>query len=309
MATYFFKDTTSYSISDPGNWYTDMYFGTPAGIVPDFSTNSGVIGDSSTPVRCDVDSNITVSNGNTLNVTANATLYIGNSSYVCVLVISNLSTLSLEPGSFCYITTNTEINNQSGGTILVNGQLTLQNGSQLANIGTTNIAGAVDIAIGASFIHNGALSTTIGGVLAVNPSTTFSIGVGSTIYNDGTFYNYGIINVPNNTTFTNQRTLINGPAAVFIINNTFSNGGTFNNQGSALNLNTFNNQGTFINLSAITNNGVFNTTAQGVFASSPNSNFNNNNQFIFGSVYNTYFKGKVFPQIPSSAAFGTAILF
>lgn len=309
MATYFFKDTTSYSISDPDNWYYDAALTTPASLVPNFSSDSVVIGDDSTSVRCDIDSNITVGLGQAFIVTANASVYVGIASYSSILVISGQ--LEIYTGGYFYVTSNGDL--VANGPVNVYGLLNVDAGGYVVNTANLVIYGTFNIQSTGVFINaNGAtLNTNFGGTTQMAVGATISLSGSNFVYNYGAMTNSTTVNIPSATTFVNIATgsIVNGGTGVFIINNSFQNQGTFSNSGSAINLNQFNNTGNYINATTTTNNGIFSTSDAGFFSHKASSNFTNNNVFILGSSYTTYFKGKVFPQIPSSAAFGTAILF
>jgi len=107
-------------------------------------------------------------------------------------------------------------------------------------------------------------------------SYAYPLSINFNIINNSTFTNDGGYTVINNGTFTNN------------------SGKTFKNSGSG---------STFIN------NGTFSIKGNAFFINSPLSVFKNYGTFIYGDIYTTKFRGSVFPQVPSSAAFGTAILF
>lgn len=117
--------------------------------------------------------------------------------------------------------------------------------------------------------------------------------------NDGIFINDGTVD-HNGFTFTNDGPLTN--------NGTINIGGIFEcissltNNGTIISSNSLHIQSTFIN------NGTLSIMGASRFSMSPNTTLTNNGNFIFGSLYSTGVKGRIFPQIPSSRAFGGAIL-
>lgn len=307
MATYYFKDTTSYSSNDPSNWYNDSAFTVPAGTVPNYAIDDVIIGDSTMSVRCNFEGNITVGSGHRITITANANAYVGG-DYACILTFSNGSMLDVY-GSF-YINGDNEVINQ--GTItIIDGYFSIQAGGDLLNI--NSIANLGTLVISGNLINDSsAMIQTDAGAQMVNDSNSnLLLSANSTINNYGSFINYTTFNIPSGAYFNNYSGTFTNTNGVVIIRNQFHNTGTFNNAVSVLNVGTFNNSGlgAYINTGTTTNNGIFNNDNTAFFSIKPSSTFTNNNQFIFGTAYNTYFKGRIFPQIPSSAAFGTAVLF
>lgn len=59
---------------------------------------------------------------------------------------------------------------------------------------------------------------------------------------------------------------------------------------------------------AFTNNNQFNASNSSSIKLRPTSTFTNNGTFVYGTKYTTRFKGEIFPQIPSSASWGNALL-
>jgi hypothetical protein len=311
MATYYFNSGGTNSISDANNWYVTSNFDSPAYLVPDFSTDSVIIGDGNMSTVCEIDTNVTIGSGRTFTVLGYATVYVGTVAYASILSVASGGQLIIDSGAYFYVAGTGEITNN--GSIYMAGTLDIQNSGFVTNNSSITNTGIFTIQSGSEFINSstGSLNTQPGASFTIQPGTTISLSAGGSILNNGIFTNNTTLVATSGVTFINYSTgsVINGPASVFVINNSFQNQGTFNNGGSAINLNQFNNTGVYINTTTTTNNGIFSTSDAGFFSIKSSGTFTNNNQFILGTSYNTYFKGRIFPQIPSSAAFGTAVLF
>lgn len=326
MATYYFKDGATNHFSDATNWYYDSGFGSPANLVPDSNTDTVLIGDDTLSITCYLDINFTVGTGQHLTITGNSTLYIGATGYAAIL--TSTGTLN--------------VNANANLIIESNGQLVINATSTLTNLGTmNNIGGIVDVS--GQFTNYYSFTNQVGGTYT-NRGTTYNYSTfnsagsiacsGSNVFGNvagSMAFNSGSVTISPSTTFnqaggtiTSYVNLIFPAGALVTISggslvnyNIISNyaflniaSGTLNNQASVLNFSAISLNGTYINNNITVNNGIFSATQNNGFISvRPFSTFTNNNQFIFGSKSNTYFKGDIFPQVPSSAAFGTAILF
>jgi hypothetical protein len=145
--------------------------------------------------------------------------------------------------------------------------------------------------------------------LTIPVSSNIPVGSSTNIYTGGSI------------TFTGDLT-INGTLNIFFIVSTgsitISSSGVVNVgvDGSWIPSNTLNYG--VINLvdtgalellgSTLTNNNQFNASNNSSIKMRPLSMFINNGTFTFGSTYSTNFKGGIFPQVPSSASWGNALL-
>jgi hypothetical protein len=189
----------------------------------------------------------------------------------------------------------------NAGTITNNKEFSIFSGS----LGVINNTG--------TFINNSVFAITNGGAFTntgtfTNPSSgTIINSVGGTITNtsSGTFTNASTIT--NNSAFTNAGTFTNTGSGSITNNSAFTNTGTFTNNSTFTS-----NSGTFaINSGTFINNGTATIANASYLSIRPtlSGGLINNGTFVYGSKYTTSFRGEIFPQVPSSAAFGTAILF
>lgn len=162
----------------------------------------------------------------------------------------------------------------------------------------------------------GIVDLTINGALNINYSNTLggSITVGST----GNIYCVGDCTFAQ--TITNNGNITSGGGSLDFTSSTAINGatGVISVTTGQLQVNTgavLTNNGTItlgevyaFLFGTLVNNNTFTVSNTTGLVIRPNANFTNNGTFNFGSLYSTKFKGRIFPQVPSSASWGNALL-
>jgi hypothetical protein len=202
------------------------------------------------------------------------------------------NTAYLYPGSF-----------SPGATINVTGTLFLNNYTINAiNINVTNalltfsncvIVTAPTIAGGSSINFTAGSTITTNLTLPTNTSLSISnsyVGTGYTITNNGTA---SLQDFSGNGAFVNNNSCSTSSSV--------SVSALTNNGALTVGSGTF-------GPTIFTNNNSTTVNNNGYLSIQPVSVFTNNGTFNFGSLYSTTFKGRFFPQIPSSASWGNALL-
>lgn len=156
--------------------------------------------------------------------------------------------------------------------LIVEGTLQISSASTLFINIIVNAGGLVsayaNCTFATSIINNGTIECFSGSIVFANLNSV----------NNGTIsVSGGLFQLSSNYSLTNNGTITVGDYPVYIL-------GTLNN------------------------NSLFNVSSNTRLAITPNANFNNNGTFVFGALYTTAFKGRIFPQIPSSASWGNALL-
>lgn len=314
MDLYFNNNNTGNSDwSDSANWWD----------APNASGSSGynpTIGDSltfetncDTNIPTDLSYNITIQNGVTFT-------------------ISNYDTTTLPSDYFLTV----------DGTLNVNGTFAATN---VTIFNVCNVAGSANFVAGTGTLTpSTTINVSVGGTLylynygmnlsTINVSGTIyyyacSIDTAPTLLSGASIYIVSGSNIAANIT-------INSNVNLTITSSTISTGYTVTNNNSAI-ISGFSGLGSFINNNActiesfgllnttFTNNGTCTVSSGGIFSPTiftnngtinVNGNFSmnssyvytNNGTFNFGSLYSTKFKGRIFPQVPSSASWGNALL-
>ena len=247
---------------------------------------------------------ITVKNAGTLNVN-DASIF--NATYASVA-----GTLNLNVGSLFNISgTSTYAYFRQFGTL--EGNVNASNNSILY-VTSNTIGGSLTIDGATVYIDSTTCNATISMLNSANMNfinscfiaKSFTITVGSsvafenvvTINASQTVTNNGYLNISSgcilqgNGLINNTTCISTGELAVSI----FTNNGTFTGFG-----------GSTLSSSYITNNGNINLEGDAYLKLLGFQGFTNNGAFTHGT-YTTRFKGKVFPQVPSSASWGNALL-
>jgi hypothetical protein len=325
MATLYFNtvSTGDPNWSNASNWWDGPQDADPppTNNQPLPVTNDSVIIQSacSSNVPTTLDYYITIE-GN-VSLTLNAGSYYSSGYYIyCygALYIEasqtlNASGISIFSGGVFYIYGNYNgIVDNNAGTVENYSEF---NGSITANSGNINNNGStfsVNITTNTGTINNTGsfygtitLNDTVGTIN--NNGGTFSVNITT---NTGTINNTGSYsgpvttnngNIINNSVYSNSSPLTN--------NNVFTNNSVFNNTSTLTNNNVFNNNSIFShNGGTFTNNGTTTIAAAANLSLRPTSIFINNGTFTYGTNYTTRFKGEIFPQVPSSASWGNALL-
>lgn len=266
-----------FTISDPTS-HVDQYYITVSGTLnlnASFTGYNVVVNSSGV---CNITSIVyfyaassgSINSGATINVASGAlTLYTYNINTAINVVTGSITYVS------CAIATSPLL--ASGTTISISNSTVSTNLTIGSNV-SLSLAACV-IASSFTITNNGSMS--IAG----------ASGQGSLVNNNScTITSDNIAN----TTFTNNGTCTVGNTSS-IAATTFTNNGTCTvNSGGTLNSGTFTNNGT--------------TTVNGTMSINSSSVYTNNGTFSFGSSYSTAFKGRIFPQVPSSASWGNALL-
>lgn len=158
--------------------------------------------------------------------------------------------------------------------IVIDNAPTITGNSTIALNGQTEIVPSITIPVNAALQINNATITF--GCVITNNGTSSIVNVNGS----GTFINNNSCSVTGTVselTFTNNNVLA------------INSGGTF---------------GPIV----FNNNGTTNVNSNASISIKPTSVFTNNGTFNFGSLYSTSFKGRIFPQVPSSASWGNALL-
>ena len=310
---YYFFDNGAGDVNwgNTANWWFDINHTLPIGALPTILSTDTINIDS----ECD---NITgnifyallirntvatlsgyINNSNNIVITGASTVtiagYLNNVGYTGVndtselLVtgtINNLNTLEI----FDYAHSDS-----STGAFINTGVFNITSNNSMS-INQTSYSGYFfNHGAGGSFytatnwFYDNTLTCHITDVGAFKPTDTIIFN-GTIDYADTTF-NANIIN----------NAILTLPSAELLNHYSCYNTGTLINSNIFTNTGTFSNAGNFINNVRFTNIGTMSFIASGTFT--------NNGSFIYGDKYSTQFKGEIFPQIPSSAGWGTAILF
>jgi hypothetical protein len=299
MADAYFNNAASTSIDNASNWWSDEGFSTPYEVdgspaVPDFTNGS-----------------LTLQIGNNANaITCDKNISLDLSAH---LIVTSQAVFNHNSNDFNLLGT---IENNSGGTIYCYNSLNITSTGVLNNYG--NLSFTAGILTNGGDINNHNTLATSNGHSIINNSV-FNIYSGTldaygTISNAGTFNNNagGTCNL--NGAFTNSSGTVTN-SSIMAINSTFTNNALITNSANLNINNTLVNNSTLSNSNllaiegTLTNNGTTTIATGGYLKLSTTSTFTNNGTFSFGNNYTTRFKGSIFPQVPSSAAFGTAILF
>jgi hypothetical protein len=337
MADYYFNNinTGNTDWNDSSNWWTG-----PNGSGDNVSVPSPNISEDAlyfetncdTNIPTDLSYNITIQSGVTftiINDTNHADgFYINVSGTLNLNAIFSGYNITVNNGGACIITSNTYFYSSTSGII-----------SSGANI---NVAGATLFLEG--YYINNAINVVSNGSIQYSNCTIVtgpSIASGSTMFINNSIVSTNLTNGINTSlslancniapsfTITNNGSmsvagcsglgsLINSGGCTItgsIVNATFINNSscTVDNAGSiAATLFTNNatcivNSGGTLNPVTFTNNGTT-TINNGSMNINSSSVYTNNGTFNFGSSYSTAFKGRIFPQVPSSASWGNALL-
>jgi hypothetical protein len=180
----------------------------------------------------------------------------------------------------------------------------------------TTIPASRTITIGSGGNLNVAILLTISGTLNINApwnSGALTVNTGGTVivgeaWAAGSFTNDGTIVVgflgalslfSNSSNLSQGTILVNSTGQLSIEPNvTLVNDGILTLDSSTVNYIS----GTLTNNSNV----VVGQTCDVAFR--PSAVFTNNGTFTFGNAYSTKFKGRIFPQVPSSASWGNALL-
>jgi hypothetical protein len=331
MATIYFNNANTGTTDwNDSNWYDQ----------PGASGNqvSPSIGDTlifetscNTNIPAQLDYYITVQNG--------ATLSLNTSD----LTQDGIYTMQVNVGGVLNINGSTVFNgtNNVDGTINISSSFSGYNFT-LGSLAVCNVYNTAYLYYG-SFSLGATINVT--GTLFLNNYTINAININVTNALLA-FINCVIATAPtitgSNISFTGGSTITTNltlPANTFssIIDSSVGTGYTITNNGTA-SLQNFSGNGAFINnnicstsssvsVSALTNNGAL-TVGGGTFGPTiftnnnsttvdnnngylsirPASVFTNNGTFTYGTKYTTRFKGEIFPQVPSSASWGNALL-
>lgn len=332
MATIYFNNAgTGTTDWNDSNWYDQ----------PGASGNqvSPSIGDTlifetscNTNIPAQLDYYITVQNGATL--TLNTSDLIQGSEY----------TMQVDVGGILTITGSCALN----GTVVVNGIINISAvftgyNFQLGNTATCNVSNTALIYAG-SLSSSSIINVLTNGSLTLDGYTiqsTINVTNATLQYNNcglntsPVIAGSCIITLSNGSTVSTNITIPTGSnlitanatvASSFAITNngtttlqSIAGNGSFVNNNictvtSVATVATLTNNGTLtvttgtLNIPTFTNNGTTTVNSSGVMCITPASVFTNNGTFNFGSLYSTAFRGRVFPQVPSSASWGNALL-
>lgn len=198
--------------------------------------------------------------------------------------------------------TNNGTITQATETFLNAGLLTLNTGSINTFSNTLQTNGSINILAG---VIIGTLYTT-GGTVAVNHSSS-GVSVGRLNMQSGSTLNVtsGSLTLIDNALQHN----IAGSVTIGSSGSLSISSGTAICTGTIVNNGTFNVIDTLIITNSVENNSAMTVSGSGVLGICSNAAtaFTNNGTFVFGS-YVTRFKGKILPQVPSSASWGNALL-
>jgi hypothetical protein len=313
MATRYFNTTgggSSGNWSDPNNWWTGPQGDAPTNgfYPPDPNDDIIMESDCNNNMPLSLVYNITIQNSTTLTLVGDTNTYSQNSNSM-----SCYGTLNID-GNVTFGFSNLII--YAGGVVGNNGVL---NGTINTNSGTLNINGGSSFSGGingnyGTFYNGGTsnctITTNFGSINNTGDlSMTLSTNEGTFSNSSGTFngsIGNNIATITNSGTFTINSNTINSSTGTFTNNaGTFTSNGTFTNNG----IFACNNASTFINNTTFVNNGTTTVAATAYLSFRPTTSiFTNNGTFTFGAKYTTRFKGEIFPQIPSSASWGNALL-
>lgn len=341
MATYYFYSTFSSDWNDQNSWWDQPGGAGNSGTIPT-SLDDAVIEtlcDTNVPTTLDFAS-LTIANGGTLTTTSTTVLNSGFS-----IVVANGGTLIVSVGGFYFDGTVTV---QSGGFInatsnMVNSYSTASGNLQLEVGGILNVDNGSTTTLDTNALLAGTINVLNGSTISItavslnaptiNASNASSILIFSLVISAIT------INLTNSlvsfsaSVLNSALTIPAGSTAVFtgssISYNTITNNGTLTLNGFTGTTVTNNNACTIqatVEITTITNNatittasgslfkphncynnGTLNIDANGYLALTYNSVLSNAGVFTHGS-YTTRFNGRVSPVIPSSAAWGNALL-
>ena len=284
------------SVPSPGNTGDELYFETncDTNIPTDFSYNVII----QTGVTFTISGVTTTLQPGDYFTTVNGTLNVYSDfdgSNVSVNNICNINAVvNFAPGTGTL---------SSGSTInVLGGTLFLYNYN--TNFSTINVTGTIvymfcTIVSAPSPVSNATIS--IAGDSNISANITINSGVNLTITSSTISTGYVVTN--------NSAASINGVSGFgsFVNNNicTITSNGlsntTFTNNGTC----TVSSGGIF-KPTIFNNNGTININ--GDLSMNSSSVYTNNGTFNFGSLYSTKFKGRIFPQVPSSASWGNALL-
>lgn len=193
-----------------------------------------------------------------------------------------------------YIITYSSLTLAATTTIPTAGILSIASGGGISAI-SLNIQGTLEI--------NGGVISDGGGTITIDQSGTIDCASSLWVV-QSIVVNSGEINCSLNSVLTFTNSLSNNLQGVI------TNDATLKFQQTVINNGTINNtrQLEITSNATVTNNGVLNNSGNLAGLSIPTTlALNNNGIFIFGN-YSTNFKGRIFPQIPSSASWGNALL-
>lgn len=309
MAYLWFNNVNNPGDSDwnnSGNWWDGPQDADPppsSGFTPNTNDELTIQTNCDTNIPTYLSYYITIENGVTFTLLSNNT-FIQSSYYIyCngILNINSDNTLNIE-----------NLNIFAGGVVGNSGSLVA---SVPNNSGTLDNGGActVYVASNSGNINNsngeGSFTVTTNSGSIVCSSGTI---VGNITTNNGTVNNSGVYS----GVITTNNGNINNLSGAFENNGALTNNGTFNNGAILTNNAAFTNNGTFNhtagstfkNVVTFTNNGTTTLAATSYISLRPISSFINNGTFTYGTKYTTRFKGEIFPQVPSSASWGNALL-
>lgn len=159
------------------------------------------------------------------------------------------------------------------------------------------------------FTLDGSATLTNNGTLNMNGETYINGNIVNT--QEASFsFTFVILGIFTNSTSNSILNLYyDGICSGTIINNgTVECGNVLPNTGTITNNGLFRVGGTLTNRNTITNNGTFTVTSLGALCITPASTFTNFGTYNFGTTYSTKVVGSIYPQVPSSMAFGGAII-
>lgn len=192
-----------------------------------------------------------------------------------------------------HITANSSLTFATTTTIPTSGILLISTGGSV-NAFSLNIQGTLELSNGVMY-DSGTITISQSGTIDCASSLW---AVQSIVVNSGE------INCSSNSVLTFTNSLSNNLQGVI------TNDATLKFQQTVINNGTINNtrQLEITSNATVTNNGVLNNSGNLAGLSIPTTlALNNNGIFTFGN-YSTNFKGRIFPQIPSSASWGNALL-
>jgi len=302
------------NIGDTLYFETNCDFNIPSQLDYYIYVQSGATLTINTTVYNNTGYSITVDAGGTLNLSDSATLDI-----ITVDSVINITGV-LNCNYFVLTNSNASICNVSA------------TGTAYLNAGVLQPASIVNVS-GLLYFYNFTIQSTINvtsnatvyfTTTTVNTTPNLS-GSNSTLYFSTQSIITTQITVPANTFFVaTGGAALNANASVINYGtatlNSFTGSGTFTNNNvctisNVVSVSTLINNGSLIisgtgtlGTATFTNNGTTDVNASGTLIVTPTSVFTNNGTFNFGSLYTTKFKGRIFPQVPSSASWGNALL-
>lgn len=344
---YFYNNSANNDWSDTNNWSTVDEPGAGPSSLPSDGDGVFIRQTCSVNVPTTLNYITTVSNGAEFDVPDNSIMdssfslsvesggivnFLGNFNFSGTFNVYNGGTANVTTNIFdpTYYPSTGTINLEAGSTFNINntatayfrslgnlqGNVNVTNGASLY-VESNSLQGTLTVTNSSASFTGSTLNTT---TILTNASLTFidgSIVASSLTIPSGsaiTFTNTTTIN--SSQTVTNNGTINISSGAILqgaATNVLITNNSAFNNSGE-LTVYNFTNNGTFTgNIGStlasinITNNSTINLNSDSYLKMIGSGNFTNNGLFTHGN-YTTRIKGRIFPQVPSSASWGNALL-